>query len=111
MQTVSGYKMTMVSGVKTFVEGAHTGALLGTLVRNQYTFRGQGADHAAVYEDAVRAEILASVGLGGGAQGETSMAAAIDRTIAEGATGPTHMSRMNRELEKEGAKVTQKHKM
>ena len=37
--------------------------------------------------------------------GEVSLDDAMDRTIADGATGPTHMSRMAREMEKRRSKL------
>ena len=37
-QDVTGYEMTVVDGVPTFINGVHTGALPGKLVRNPLTF-------------------------------------------------------------------------
>ena len=37
-QAVLGYEMTIVSGQVTFINGVHTGALPGKLVRNPLTF-------------------------------------------------------------------------
>ena len=127
MQTVEGYKATYKNGVKTFEDGQSTGALPAGLVRNQYPWRsaspsshpdlnrpdcntdssccaGQANDIDAVFADPVRDEIMAMVAAGLDGDGEvqdTSMDTAMERTVEEGATGPTHMSRMAREMDKE----------
>ena len=115
MQTISGLKRTMVSGVWTFLDGQHTGALPGGLVRNQYPWREgvKGAKNTdAVFDDPVRREILANVANVLSDGGETSIEAALERTMSENATGPTHMSRMAREMGKAaGEEKAQKSKL
>lgn len=109
MQTVSGIKRTLVRGVTTFIDGQHTGALPGSLVRNPYYWKDgvRGVQNTdTVFDDPVRAEILANVADVLAAERKllspsTSMDAALDRTMEEGATGPTHMSRMAREMDTE----------
>ena len=64
----------------------------------------QANDIDAVFADPVRDEIMAMVAAGLDGEGEvqdTSMDTAMERTVEEGATGPTHMSRMAREMDKE----------
>ena len=72
MQTVSGYKLTLVKGVATYINGSQTGALPGRLVRNPRANRsvwedtshglawqegdtyGQSSGRGDNYEDALR---------------------------------------------------------
>ena len=93
----------VVNGVWTFIDGQHTGALPGGLVRNQYAWKEgvKGVKNTdAVFDDPVRREILANVADVLSDAGETSIESALDRTMSENATGPTHMSRMAREMDK-----------
>lgn len=125
---MTGFRRTIVNGITTFIDGQHTGALPGGLVRNQYVWKDgvRGTKHTdAVFDDPVRLEILANVSdlprsssisapfytifalfipistlfysvfpgivqvsnvLGGDGE-ETSMDAALDRTMSENATG------------------------
>ena len=105
----------VVNGVWTFIDGQHTGALPGGLVRNQYPWREgvRGVKNTdAVFDDPVRREILANVGTVLTDAGETSIEQALDRTMSENATGPTHMSRMAREMDKAaGQEKEQKSKL
>jgi hypothetical protein len=115
MQTVTGIKRTMVSGVTTFIDGEHTGNLPGRLVRNRHQWAGgvRGTCNLdAEYDDPVRQQILIDLaaaadggGIGAPAQRQASMDAALQQTMDEGATGPTHMSRMAREMEKEAERL------
>jgi hypothetical protein len=40
-QEVTGYEMTVCAGIITFINGVHTGALPGKLVRNPLTFTAE----------------------------------------------------------------------
>ena len=96
----------VVNGIWTFVDGQHTGALPGGLVRNQYPWKEgvKGVKNTdAIFDDPVRRDILLNVADVLSDDGETSIEAALDRTMSENATGPTHMSRMAREMDKAAA--------
>ena len=113
-QTVDGYKYTFVSGVMTYKDGKHTGALPGGLVRNQYAWKGRGRDHTATYKDEIREEVyqnyLDNIGKVVQNSGTSDNAKVLDMAMEGGFTGPTYSSRLLRTVDEEGKEEAQKEK-
>ena len=113
-QTVDGYKYTFVSGVMTYKDGKHTGALPGGLVRNQYAWKGRGRDHTATYKDEIREEVyqnyLDNIGKVVQDSGTSDNAKVLDMAMEGGFTGPTYSSRLLRTVDEEGKEEAQKEK-
>jgi len=100
-QEVSGYDMTVVSGVVTFESGLHTGALPGRLVRNPR--RGQRP--AAALPDVPAAFVGYRSGQASGA-GQTTTDAVLESALAASG-GASRMSTISLALEEEKKKEEQ----
>ena len=102
-QGTRGYKLTMLRGVVTFVDGRHTGAMPGGLVRRMAPPRGAGALPAhdlPVLQPEQYKPAIDLDGVHGGGGGDIDMAKHADDVMAATPLlGPSAQGRIEKDLQ------------